>query len=74
MNITNQTINIHAAVAVNIGDQGRQQITAAILVLQKLIESTNATPEEKEEAKNRLKNFLAHPLVAAVVGGTISLC
>jgi hypothetical protein len=73
MNITNQTINIHSAVAVNIGDQGTQQITAAIRVLLRQIESSTASTEEKEEAKNRLQSLLAHPLVAALIGKAISL-
>lgn len=33
------------------------------------IDASNASPEEKETAKSKLKDFLAHPLVAAVIGG-----
>ncbi len=33
------------------------------------IDASPATPSEKEGAKSRLKEFLAHPVVAAVVGG-----
>lgn len=33
------------------------------------IDASSATPAEKEGAKSRLTEFLAHPIVAAIVGG-----
>lgn len=68
-----QTINIHSAQAVQIGDHNTQQITATIQMLVQKIESSDASESEKNEAKSRLQKFLEHPLVAAIVGATISL-
>jgi hypothetical protein len=69
----NQTINIHSASAVQIGDSNTQQITIAIQSLVEKIENSNGSDLEKTEAKNLLQKFLKHPLVAAVVGAAISL-
>lgn len=68
----NQTINIHSANAVQIGDGNAQQITLTIQSLVEKIENSNGSPIEKIEAKNLLQKFLEHPLVAAVVGAAIS--
>lgn len=35
------------------------------------IESSSATPEEKAGAKSKLKQFLEHPIVAAIAGGLV---
>ena len=69
----NQTINIHSAQAVQIGDHNTQQVTAAIQALVQKIESGEGSKEEKAEALGMLQRFLAHPLVAAAVGAAISL-
>ena len=36
------------------------------------IEKSSGSPEEKKEAKSRLRAFLEHPLTAAVFGGVVS--
>jgi hypothetical protein len=41
--------------------------------LAKAIESADATPKEKEEAKTLLQKFLDHSLVSAIVGGAVGL-
>ncbi len=69
----NQTINIHSANAVQIGDSNTQQITIAIQSLVEKIENSNGSDLEKIEAKNLLQKFLEHPLVAAVAGAAINL-
>jgi hypothetical protein len=71
--MTNQVINIHSANAIQIGDHNTQQIAIAIKSLIEKIESCDGSEAEKVEAKNLLQRFLEHPLVAAVVGATISL-
>ncbi|MFJ5473784.1 hypothetical protein [Pectobacterium carotovorum] len=43
------------------------QISLAELITH--IEKTDAPPSEKASAKSKLQEFLAHPLVAAIVGG-----
>lgn len=68
-----QTINIHSAQAVQIGDYNTQQITATIQTLVQKIDASDASQDEKAEAKSLLQNFLDHPLVAAVIGAAISL-
>lgn len=69
----NQTINIHSAQAIQIGDHNTQQVTIAIQSLVQQIESAEASPKEKSEALELLQRFLAHPLVASVVGAAISV-
>ena len=71
--VPRQTINIHSAGAVQIGDHNTQQITATIQALVQKIESSDASAEDKSEVKSLLQKFLAHPLVAAAVGAAISL-
>ena len=68
-----QTINIHSAQAVQIGDHNTQQITATIQTLVQEIDASDASQAEKAEAKSLLQKFLEHPLVVSVVGAVISL-
>lgn len=63
-----QNINISGNSSVQIGNHNTQNIINAFDSLVKEIESTDASNDEKQEAKSRLKEFLEHPLVVAVLG------
>src|SRR5690606_21893604 len=62
------TINIHGAQSVQVGDYNTQNIVNSFEALVKKIESADASPEEKEEAKGMLRRVLEHPLVVSVIG------
>ena len=47
------------------------QLQAALGNIVEQIEKSNATPEEKRDAKSRLKAFLKHPLVIALAGAAL---
>ena len=63
-----QHINISHAQSVQIGDYNSQNIINSFDALAQKIDSTTATPEEKEEAKSLLYKCLSHPLVVSVLG------
>lgn len=62
------TINIHGAQSIQIGDHNTQNIINSIQALKNQIESSNSTPEQKEEAKSLLSQFISHPLVTSLLG------
>lgn len=69
----NTTNNISSSTGVIVGDNNQQNVTQHVEGLIRAIEASDGTPEEKAEAKSRLKSFLEHPLLAAVVGGALGL-
>lgn len=69
---SSQQINIHGG-NVQIGNHNRQEITNSIETLNNLINSSQGTPQQKEEAKGLLKQLAEHPLVTAIAGGVIGL-
>ena len=64
-----QNINITGAQSVQVGDHNTQNIVNSIEALVQKIESSSSSPEEKQEAKHLLGQFLAHPLTASILGG-----
>lgn len=62
----NNTVTITGSQGVNniIGSNN----TLTISELVKAVESADATPQEKEEAKSLLRKFLEHPLVSKIAG------
>ncbi len=62
------TINITHSQGIQIGDNNIQNIMASIDLLAKAIDSADASPAQKSDAKQKLKTFLAHPLTAAILG------
>jgi hypothetical protein len=62
-------ISISHSQGFQVGDHNIQQIVASLHTLISQIDAADAPPEEKREAKNRFRDFLAHPLVSAIVGG-----
>ena len=65
---SSQNITIHGAQSVQIGDFNTQNVINSIHALKNQIESSNGSPEEKEEAKTLLQKFISHPLVASILG------
>ena len=63
-----QNINISGPSSVQIGDHNTQHIMNVFEGLVKVIESADASDDEKHEAKGRLRDFLKHPLVVSVLG------
>lgn len=63
-----QNINITGAQSVQIGDYNTQNIVNSFEALIKQIESSNATTQEKAEARSLLGAFLKHPAVVALLG------
>ncbi|EAO3107320.1 hypothetical protein E3I62_15400 [Salmonella enterica] len=70
--VSSQQINIHGG-NVQIGDHNRQEITNSIETLNNLINSSQGTPQQKEEAKGLLRKLAEHPLLTAIAGGAIGL-
>lgn len=70
--VSTQQINIHGG-NVQIGDHNRQEITNSIETLNNLINSSQGTPQQKEEAKSLLRKLAEHPLLTAIAGGAIGL-
>ncbi len=68
---TTNHINIHGSTGIQIGNHNVQNLEVALKEVLASIDNADAPKEEREEAKNRLNAFLAHPLVAAAVGGAL---
>lgn len=73
LSTTTNHINIHGSTGIQIGDHNVQNLEVAMKEVLASIEKADATREEKEEARNRLHTFLAHPLVSAAVGSGLSV-
>lgn len=63
-----QSINIHGAQSVQIGDYNTQTVINSFDSLIKQIDACSAPATEKEAAKGRLRAFLEHPVVVSVIG------
>ena len=68
-----QNITITGSSNVIVGNNNQQTVTHSVQELVRVIDSSTATPEQKEEAKGLLKKFLEHPLLAATAGAAIGL-
>nr|WP_064494295.1 RIP homotypic interaction motif-containing protein [Pseudomonas chengduensis] len=68
---TTNHISIHGSQGIQIGDHNVQNLQLALEELIQRIDQSGASREEREEAKNRLATFLAHPLVSSVVGASL---
>lgn len=67
----NNTVTITDSTGVNNIIGSNNTLTLSELV--KAVESADATPQEKEEAKTLLRKFLDHPLVSAIAGGAAGM-
>ena len=68
-----QTVNITGSTNVVVGNNNSQTIANSIRDLVAVVESSDASPEQKLEAKSLLGKFLEHPLVVAAAGGAVGL-
>ena len=66
-----QSIHISNSQGIQVGNYNTQNFVSAIEQLIQQINNANVTTQEREEAKSRLRGFLEHPLVSAIVGGTV---
>ena len=66
--VTNQNISISGSQNVVIGNNNSQVFSKHIQEILSAIDNSPASSEEKGEAKGRLAQFLAHPLVASIAG------
>jgi hypothetical protein len=62
------TVNIANSQGIQVGNHNVQNIVGSLEQLIQAIDSSDATPEHKAEAKGKLKAFLQHPATAAVLG------
>jgi hypothetical protein len=65
---SNATINITGSHGIQIGKRDARNIIRALEMLTNAIESSDATTEEKTDAKAKLKAFLIHPLTVNLLG------
>ena len=68
---TTNHITIHGSTGIQIGDHNVQNLEVALKEVLASVDNADAPKEEREEAKNRLNAFLAHPLVSAAVGASL---
>lgn len=66
------TINIHNSEGIQIGDHNIQHIENSLIGLIEKIDSSNASSEQKSEAKSVLKELMLNPTVAGILGGATS--
>ena len=69
---SNTTINITGSHGIQIGNHNVRNIIGVLEMLTNAIESSDATIEEKTDAKARLKAFLIHPLTVGLLGTAAS--
>ena len=67
----NNTVTITGSTGVNNIIGSNNTLTLPELV--KAIESADATPQDKEEAKTLLRKFLDHPVASAIAGKAVDL-
>lgn len=70
--MNHQTVNISGSSNVIVGNNNQQTITHSVQELAKVIDASAGTPEQKAEAKGRLRAFLEHPLLAVVASVAIA--
>ncbi len=68
---TTNHINISNSQGIQFGNYNTQNLELAFNQLLEQINNSEASREQKEEAKSRLVSFISHPLVTAIVGATL---
>jgi hypothetical protein len=63
------TFNITGAQNVQIGDHNVQNVVSVLKSLSAEIDNSDASVEEKRDAKQRLHEFLKHPIISGALGG-----
>lgn len=69
--ITTNNININNSQGIQVGNYNTQNLELVFNQLLEQINNSEASREQKEDAKNRLVSFLSHPLVSAIVGASL---
>lgn len=64
-----RNVTVSGSQNVQIGDSNSMDLAYVFNQLSQAIEESNGSEEEKREAQSQLKEFLSHPLVAAIMGG-----
>ena len=64
-------ININNSQAFQIGDHNIQNVVDSIKALVRQIDESDASDQQKTDAKGKLSKFLEHPLVCSIFGGAI---
>jgi hypothetical protein len=65
----NNNFTFNSPANVQVGNQNTQSITQTFNEIIEKINSSNASDDEKTEAKSKLMAFIEHPLVTSIVGG-----
>lgn len=65
-------ITINNSQGIQIGDHNVQHIANSLAGLIEKIDDSTASPQEKDEAKGLISKLLESPVVASVLGGTVS--
>ena len=65
-------INVTNSAGVQIGDNNQQTIALAFEQLIRDIDNADANDHVRRDAKQKLKDFLAHPLVGSIMGSVAS--
>lgn len=68
---TVQNINIHSSGPVQVGNHNTQNIIDSFNELAQKIESSTATPSEKQEAKSLLSKLASNPIVVSILGAAV---
>ncbi len=66
------TVSVTSSQNVQIGSHNIQDVQVQLEALVQAIDASSASARDKAEAKSLLKQFLAHPVVAAIIGGLAS--
>jgi hypothetical protein len=73
IHFSNHSVNVTGSIGVNVGNHNQQTISIQLQELVEAIEKGPGSDDEKREAKSRLRVFLEHPLVSALVGAAATV-
>lgn len=63
------TVSIHNSQNVQVGDHNNIEALVQVGKINKAIDISSFSPQQKAEAKSLLGRFLEHPVIAAIIGG-----
>lgn len=72
LDYSQHNVSITSSSNVQVGSGNVQGVTIHVQKLIEVIDSAQASPEQKAEAKTALRAFLEHPAVTAILGGLAS--
>lgn len=65
---TRQTVNISNSTGIQVGDHNTMALDLHVAQIVEAIERSSSSAEQKAATKSKLKDFLSHPVVVAVIG------